>query len=379
MAYKPMPLVLPKETSRCPSPRSGHRCVSDSGSLYVYGGYSPLHEAKLFHELWKFNYATKTWSQVVTSGNFPGEVASSCVVLDRGNLIVFGGSGYPFGYFNSNKLFVCNLKEKQWVQIEWINTINANSEVESELEGSVPLPGYGQSVVLSPDRELYIFGGTTGLQFNSHLHRFSFTKCEWEHLVYEKFPCRRYRHEAVSDSTRFYVIGGGIGNSDPRGEFSLENVHSFHFEKHQWKLHPCQPCSSTGEFPNRRRCHGCVIWGGNIYICGGYDGTDIFDDIWSLDLSSFQWRKLSIVLSYPVFFHSAAVTPVGCLYVFGGVKSLGSDAPRSNEIHRLWLTVPPLLEQCWEMVCKLISGIKNMKTEDLIKFGVPLNLIQRLK
>lgn len=237
----------------------------------------------------------------MTSGKFPREVASSCVVLDRGNLIVFGGSGYPFGYVNSNKLFICNLKKKKWV----LKTENASSEDESEFEGAVPIPppGYGQSVVLSPDREIYIFGGTTGLKFNSHLHRFSFTKCEWEHLIYdEECPCPRYRHEAVSDGVRFFVIGGGIGNSDPRDEFSLEKVHSFHFEKQQWTQHTCQPCTSTREFPNPRRCHGCVIWGGHIYICGGYDGTDIFDDIWSLDLSSFQWKKLNRVLPYPVFF-----------------------------------------------------------------------------
>ena len=371
--------VRPKRKSRCPSPRSGHRCVSDSGNLYVYGGYSPFHEDKLFHELWKFNYGTRIWSPIKTSGKFPAEVASSCVLLDRGNLIVFGGSGYPFGYFNSNNLFVCSLRDAHWHQIEWINTQDEEDSEESDFNGAVPLAGYGQSIVLSPEKELYVFGGTTGLQFNSQLHRFSFAKCEWEHLKYEKFPYPRYRHEAVSDGVRFYIVGGGIGNSDPSEEFSLEKVYSFEFDKPQWNQHLCSPCSSSKEFPVARRCHGCVLWKGSVYICGGYNGVEVFDDIWSLDLSSFQWRKINRTLSYPVFFHSATITPQGCMYVFGGVKSLDSEAMRSNEIQRLWLTVPPLLEICWELVCSLISGIENVQVKDLVGLGIPLHLIHRLK
>lgn len=37
------------------------------------------------------------------------------------------------------------------------------------------------------------------------------------------------------------------------------------------------------------------------------------DDIWSFELSSFQWRCLKTCLPSPVFFHSATVTPVSFL------------------------------------------------------------------
>lgn len=43
-------------------------------------------------------------------GLFFIEVVFSCVILDKGNLIVFGGFGVLFGMCNSNKFYICFLK-----------------------------------------------------------------------------------------------------------------------------------------------------------------------------------------------------------------------------------------------------------------------------
>ena len=83
----------------------------------MFGGYSPHYEDYLFRELWRFNIGTKTWHLLETTGPFPNEVASSCLVLDKGNLIVFGGSGVPFGMCNSKKLHVCSLSRLQWFDL----------------------------------------------------------------------------------------------------------------------------------------------------------------------------------------------------------------------------------------------------------------------
>lgn len=47
-----------------------------------------------------------------------------------------------------------------------------------------------------------------------------------------------------------------------------------------------------------------------VYICGGYDGTQIFDDLWEIDLKTLRWRCLPARLPLPVYFHAAAVTRV---------------------------------------------------------------------
>ena len=279
---------IPSSFSQIPRPRSGHRCGSDDGNIYVFGGYSPHYEDELFQELWRFNIATKTWHLLPTTGPFPSEVASSCVVLDRGNLIVFGGSGVPFGMCNSKKLHICSLRKLQWFDL----TEGYSDKEESDGEDVSPIAGYGQSMVLSSDKELYVFGGTTGLEFNSYLYRYSLLNHTWDYLKSENPPIPRYRHESVCDSDRFYVIGGGMSSRDPENFFQLDKIQSFSFSSKRWNDHVCYP-SKTHGFPKRRRCHGCVMLNSAVvFICGGYDGVNIFDDIWSLDLTTFQWNKL---------------------------------------------------------------------------------------
>jgi len=85
------------------------------------------------------------------------------------------------------------------------------------------------------------------------------------------------------------------------------------------------------------------------------------------------------VLPYPVYFHSATVTPSGCMYVFGGVKTLNSnDDTRSNDIFKLWLTLPSLAERSWEAVTDCFRN-KIMTIPDVIQLGIPQHFLERLK
>lgn len=74
----------------------------------------------------------------------------------------------------------------------------------------------------------------------------------------------------------------------------LDQIPSFCFATSDWEIHKCLPSEQHG-FPGRRRCHGCVLLGDKIYITGGTNGVDIYDDIWSLDLRMYQWEKLPFV------------------------------------------------------------------------------------
>ncbi|KAG2459848.1 KLD10 protein, partial [Polypterus senegalus] len=106
-----------------PPARSGHRCVANGSSLYVFGGYNPDYDESggsenedypLFRELWRYHFATGTWQQMRTEGYMPRELASMSAVLHGNNLLVFGGTGIPFGESNGNEVHVCNVKYKRW-------------------------------------------------------------------------------------------------------------------------------------------------------------------------------------------------------------------------------------------------------------------------
>ena len=72
----------------------------------------------------------------------------------------------------------------------------------------------------------------------------------------------------------------------------------------------------------------------DAYIFGGYDGTDIFGDLWRLDLDTLVWKRLPNDMAEPAYFKGTAITPVSFYILF--IK-------RSNlEYHKSFLITPNL-------------------------------------
>ncbi|EDV25895.1 uncharacterized protein TRIADDRAFT_55434 [Trichoplax adhaerens] len=254
-----------------PGRRSGHRMVATATKIYLFGGYRPVDV--LYKEVWEYDIITNTWSMLETDGDPPNCVASASMIIDGDTLMVFGGSGLPFGRCNSNILHTLNLKEKIWRKIQCKN--------------ATPSPRYGQSMIKGNDGYIYIFGGTTGLTFHDDLYRFRRKDYVFERMPHVvNTPSERYRHEVVGDEECFYILGGATLGS----YMSFEEIHSFHYDSLQWKSHKCIPSISFG-----------------IYMCGGFNERTAFDDFWVLDVINFQWSKLDITLPDAMFFHAIAL------------------------------------------------------------------------
>ncbi|RXM32301.1 Kelch domain-containing protein 10, partial [Acipenser ruthenus] len=211
-----------REGNRPPPARSGHRCVADNANLYVFGGYNPDFDESggsenedypLFRELWKYHFATGTWQQMRTEGYMPRELASMSAVLHGNNLLVFGGTGIPFGESNGNDVHVCNVKYKRWSLLG--------------CRGKKPNRIYGQAMAII-NGYLYVFGGTTGYIYSTDLHRLDLNTREWIHLKPnnppDDLPEERYRHEITHDGQKIYILGGGTSwtsyplDKQPAGE-----------------------------------------------------------------------------------------------------------------------------------------------------------------
>eukprot|EP00064_Thunnus_orientalis_P012609 superscaffoldBa00001954_g12644 len=340
-----------------PPARSGHRCVADSTNLYVFGGYNPDFEEAggsenedypLFRELWRFHFATATWQQVRTEGYMPTELASMSAVFHGNNLLVFGGTGIPFGENNGNDVHVCNVQYKRW------NLLNCRGKKPNKIYGQVTVfvafyncPSviimYSQlcdsAAVYSVHKHLstlsifqamaiingylYVFGGTTGYLYSTDLHRLDLTTREWTHLKPNNTPT----------------------------DLPEERISS------------CPPVSQL-----------CA----EVFICGGYNGEMILPDLWKINLQTFQWTKLPAVMPEPAYFHCAAVTPAGCMYVHGGVVNMSGNR-RTGSLYKVWLVVPSLLELTWEKLLKTFPHVAQLSTLQLLSLGLTHTLIQRLK
>ncbi|XP_050412713.1 kelch domain-containing protein 10 [Patella vulgata] len=363
--------VLPKniKTHEIPEERSGHRLVVDEANLYALGGYNPEFweiqndedsNYPLFHELWKFNFATRKWKRLKTQGRMPFELASHTIVKDRSNILLFGGTGIPFGDASSNELNVCDLKTLKWKYYP--------------CTGELPEAKYGHTMTLVGDY-VYVIGGTTGLIYNMDVHQLNLNDLRWEQLSGQDNtkwqPDSRYRHEVISKGNDLYLIGGGTALE----VFGFKEIPVFNIQTLKWKEFKGKPDSING-YPSARRCHSCVYFDNEIYICGGLGQRRIADDIWKLNLTTLQWKKLPCLLPSPVYFHSADVTQNGCMYVFGGVVHI--EDKRSNKIYRIWLKLPPLAELCWNILCDEVKDWTVWTKHHLLELGIPSHYIDRI-
>lgn len=97
----------------------------------------------------------------------PEELASHATILIDDKLIVFGGTGVPFGASSSNRVHVCDLKKLEWSQIQ--------------TTGNEPTEQYGQAMALY-EGCLYVVGGTTGFEYSMDVHELNLTTKVWKEL-----------------------------------------------------------------------------------------------------------------------------------------------------------------------------------------------------
>jgi len=146
-------------------------------------------------------------------------------------------------------------------------------------------------------------------------------------------------------------------------------------ESQSWTTRTCQADEGHG-YPPPRRCHSCVQLGTVAYICGGYNGQNIFGDLWMIDLRMLRWKLLPAVLPEPVYFHSAGITSSGLMLVHGGVVQI--DTRRSSKVFAVWLCVPTLKESCWQAVLGSWPGLLRQPRQQLLEIGIPPDLVDRL-
>ncbi len=101
----------------------------------------------------------------------------------------------------------------------------------------------------------------------------------------------------------------------------FEQLDCFDISKRKFAEQATMADSAHG-FPAPRKCHGLVEFDDYVFLIGGCEDAPapnrgalsdcrIINDIWRLDLDTWQWRKLNgDGMAQPAFFHSTTVTEV---------------------------------------------------------------------
>lgn len=385
--FKPFKVIEVKfRSAECPRPRSGHRIACDDVNIYCFGGYNPslprtsvqrenptwTPERPLFKELWSYSIATRRWTEHEVVENMPEELASNAMCMNGRYLMIFGGTGAPFGNKCSNDV------------IAWKASPGDAKLLVLEATGSKPPGQYGQAI-LCHDGYFYTIGGTNGFAYNSDIYRLDLRTLIWESVFVgtggEEEPIGRYRHEVARVDDQLYIIGGGTGE----WAFELMEIPVFDLQTRTWSMLTPKADDTQGVAvaPLPRKCHSAVQidtpTGVQVFVAGGSDGNSVFEDIWKLNLSEMQWYKMhKTVLPNPLYFHSSTVTSQGCMYVFGGIEPKEDAASRNNILYKVWLCIPKLSEICWEAMLHLYPTLDSMPRARLLDMGIPVHLVDRL-
>ncbi|XP_077497360.1 scruin like at the midline [Amblyomma americanum] len=362
--FRPLVIeVVEPKGPTVPKPRSGHRIVASGASVYAFGGYNPDNAGEdpssaLFKELWRFNSYTKRWTNLLMTGNVPTELASHAALLHHDRMLVYGGTGVPFGERVSNRLYAFNLRTHHWDLVP--------------TTGDVPYEQYGQAMCVHMGH-LYVLGGTTGFEYSMDVHQLCLSDLTWKRLPCISEPTRRYRHELAVYKNLIIVLGGGTAQDS----LPLRKLPAFNTSLLRWEVLFTAPDPPHG-FPSKRRCHSSVQYRDAVFVCGGHNGTRVLDDVWRLDLPALQWHRMPVRLPSPVYFHAAAVSESGQMFIFGGVTAVDGTS-RCNSLWSMWLTVPSLLELSWLALLHTAPWLATLPAKQLARDGVPLSILERLQ
>ena len=387
-------LPLPPDTTGVkPKPRSGHRIVYYNGRVYSFGGYNPAidpadpemdavweESRPLLKELWELNLCTGRWRKCQMAGAVPDQLASHTAVmhpLKPGLMLIYGGTGAPFGITTSNTMVACDLDTQHFSQLSVV-----------EDEDNLPPPLYGQAVITDSAGLLYTVGGTSGFTYFMDVHRLDLSgdgpphwTCLYQPSGAGGEPEPRYRHELCLWEDQLIVLGGGTSFSAD----TFQSLPTFSLASHSWSRTQTRPdpgcvridLSEEG-WPDRRRCHSAVQRGENVWIFGGYDGEEIFGDIWHLHLPSMQWRRLELQLPLPVYFHAMTLSQEGRMVMFGGVDDIEANT-RTSQVFSCWLQIPSLKVLAWEAVChRRGAHLGSLPASLLVEEGVPRDCVDML-
>lgn len=183
---------------------------------------------------------------------------------------------------------------------------------KTETKGAVPTPRAAHSADMLPDgNDMVVFGGWDGEAAMNELYILDTRTMEWKIPdATGEFPAPRNNHASCMVGHKLYIHGGHNGTE------WLCDFHCLDTASWTWS----GPIETTGAIPSTRACHTMSFLQDQLYLFGGFDGTDCFSTLHVLDLETMNWTLVSPVAVSPAprNAHTMAVVDDFHLILFGG-------------------------------------------------------------
>ncbi|KAF2203139.1 cell polarity protein-like protein [Delitschia confertaspora ATCC 74209] len=256
-------------TTANPFPRYGaaiNATASKDGIIYLMGGL--ISGSTVKGDLWMVEMGNGSMAcyPISTTGDGPGPRVGHSSLLVGNAFIVFGGdTKLDDGDMLDDTLYLLNTSTKHWSR--------------AMPAGPRPSGRYGHTLNILGSK-IYIFGGQVEGYFFNDLVAFDLNSLQ-------------------SSTSRWEVL---LPNT--KDDVSSPQVRS----------------------PPPRTNHSIVTWNDKLYLFGGTDGINWFNDVWTYEPRSNTWTELDCIGYIPVARegHSAALVN-DTMYIFGGRTQEGVD------------------------------------------------------
>ncbi|KAK8138310.1 kelch-domain-containing protein [Apiospora sp. TS-2023a] len=196
-------------------------------------------------------------------------------------------------------------------------------------EGPGPRVGHASLLV---GNAFIVYGGDTKVDetdlLDETLYLLNTSTRQWSRaLPAGPRPTGRYGHSLNILGSKIYIFGGQVEGyfMNDLAAFDLNQLQA---PNNRWEvlIENTDTAPSKGKVPPARTNHSMVTYNDKLYLFGGTNGFQWFNDVWCYDPAVNQWTQLDCIGYIPVprEGHAAALVD-DVMYVFGGRTEEGAD------------------------------------------------------
>ncbi|EAA36526.3 hypothetical protein GE21DRAFT_2107 [Neurospora crassa] len=197
-------------------------------------------------------------------------------------------------------------------------------------EGPGPRVGHASLLV---GNAFIVFGGDTKIDesdvLDETLYLLNTSTRQWSRaLPGGPRPAGRYGHTLNILGSKIYVFGGQVEGYF-MNDLAAFDLNQLQMPSNRWEMliATTEPGTTPqGNVPPARTNHSMVTFNDKMYLFGGTNGFQWFNDVWCYDPSTNAWTMLECIGYIPVprEGHAAAIVD-DVMYIFGGRTEEGAD------------------------------------------------------
>ncbi|KAK3693609.1 hypothetical protein B0T22DRAFT_421072 [Podospora appendiculata] len=197
-------------------------------------------------------------------------------------------------------------------------------------EGPGPRVGHSSLLV---GNAFIVYGGDTKIDetdvLDETLYLLNTSTRQWSRaLPAGPRPAGRYGHSLNILGSKIYVFGGQVEGYF-MNDLAAFDLNQLQMPNNRWEMliqNSDNGPPSQGKLPPARTNHSIITYNDKMYLFGGTNGFQWFNDVWCYDPTTNFWTQLDCIgyIPIPREGHAASVVD-DVMYIFGGRTEEGAD------------------------------------------------------